>query len=562
MDENSFKSWLKVKQAGKFSSILPFKIKLVPNVKKRVNNWCDESNRVIDLSDVNLSGINLSQIDYSGYTLRFSKTTLSTLLANYPLRERVCLKEIDLRNVDLSQQDLSNVDWSRVYFDRTTLLSLVPQLKANIISLKGIDITSINTDLNHYQRIAENLDQAELSNLNLSGVNFGGTSFIKANLSNSKFVGASLLACNFKEANVTNIDLTDARLDCKALQSLASSFSKKNNNVYKITVTYGESCFIDLSNLNLTNVSFQTGSLKWVNFQNTLLKQATFGYATFEHVDFRRADLSQADLSQVNTVTDCFFENAILSKTKLSAKLFYYLLSHSQSFRTNLHEVDCQGLSLTETLPTLNTTNIDLEGANFDKATFDIKTLLALIPFAEKRQISLQEIKIVPVRSSSSIVYSSAQFTLEELDELVKHARNGVLKLNNIALPHIMTADLFKRLVEHARAGLINLTNIKVGMKRNYSTFHTTIAKLEITDLDMFNIDFSKSEIHHVTFRNVNLTGCNFKEAHLQEVIFENCIGLTSEQLAETSGFSVTCNDKSIVTKAIAMKAAAKQNVV
>lgn len=536
MDRDSFLSFLSVIQQNRFSYSKQYKVLLVtPD-----SNF--NSSKIIDFRGVNLSGIAFGDIEYP--YLRFDETTLASVLSNLGIN-KISLRNVDLRGLDLSHLNLENVDWTGVFIDRKTLTSLLSQLKAKKINLRGVQILSPYGQIEHYEKMAENLDGLDLSDVDLSGVNFNGASLRKTKLSRSILRHAQLSGCNFQNSDVNDVDFSGARVDGISLKSLKDCLSNKKLSSYKIDISYGDISYIGLSGLDLSDLEFRS-NLHWVDLRSSKLNNVKFGFGSINHVDFRNADLSNADLSQIHSASDNIYDNAILCGAKISVALLQDMLVAAKQGKLKLQHIDCSGLYLADSRYSINFNDVDITGANFSKTEIKMPILLSLLPHTEKGLINLMDIKILEPISVS------------ELAALIPFARKRLIKLSNIKFKNIQTSEELNILTQYAREGLISLVGIQLGEKREYYHFHQTIGKSTFKNIDLSGLDLSNANLNSVIFEAANVTGAIFTGARLQEVTFHNPRGLTAAQLAQTTAFSVTCTDKSIVTEAMRIKTAAK----
>lgn len=167
----------------------------------------------------------------------------------------------------------------------------------------------------------------------------------------------------------------------------------EQTTIFKLLIALPDYTFDLLIEILIKVLPIPDINLSNLKFTHKFIRSILFIKANHSNTDFTLSEFKLCNFSSVN-----------LSGSNLS-----------------LREINCQGLTLTDALPPLNTTNLVLEGAKFYKATFDIKTLLTLIAFAENKQISIQDNKIVPTRSISSGVYSFPQFAIAEIDKLAKY---------------------------------------------------------------------------------------------------------------------------------------------
>ena len=145
-------------------------------------------------------GVNVSNVVgdfYVSETTVFSNGTVgSNLSTGNPGAKRLIgtLKnDIDFRGVNLSGLDLSNHDLSGALFDQTTVFSLEGQ---------GVNLSGTGA----------NLSNVDLSNLNFRGVNLSGIDLSDRNISGINLSGAQLFETKLDHADLSDANLTDANL--------------------------------------------------------------------------------------------------------------------------------------------------------------------------------------------------------------------------------------------------------------------------------------------------------------------------------------------------------------
>jgi uncharacterized protein YjbI with pentapeptide repeats len=135
---------------------------------------------------------------------------------------------------------------------------------------------------NHWRNnnpdITPNLDESDLTGIELLNCNLSGVSLYGANLGGSDLKDAQLLKANLTNANLYSADLRGANLKEADLRGADLRCAKLDD--------------CELIRANLSNVLLHRATLK----------KADLSYAILSHADFTNTDLTEADLSKTQSL--------------------------------------------------------------------------------------------------------------------------------------------------------------------------------------------------------------------------------------------------------------------
>ena len=149
-----------------------------------------------------------------------------------------------------------------------------------VVFKEGTDFTPYVEEWNNYlalhsfglQRYPLELNEACLSKIIATGIDFSYCIFNEANLPHSNFSFAKITNAQFISANLENINLSDANL-------LNTNFVSAN-----------------LENSNLRNSNFYGSTLMGAKFTKADASYANFGFADFKNTSLSKTDFSDANL--------------------------------------------------------------------------------------------------------------------------------------------------------------------------------------------------------------------------------------------------------------------------
>lgn len=255
---------------------------------------------------------------------------------------------------------------------------------------QGVEVW--NNWYQNHKKVIPDFAQANLSNLNLRGVNlnkallkqanFNRTDlsqgqFANANLEGANFLGANLLDANFKGANLDYVIFAQALINSRTV--IAIKYRQVHEIVNRQTKNKKFSG-IDLSNSNLfradlRNAELSNAKLLNVNFNSANLNGAYFYKADLTGAIFENADLRNAYFSHAN-LTSAYFGGALCCGTyfKDAELKFANLKTAKFSQKTmvdpkwySVWEIVNYGAAKKNLIGT-DLSNANLQGVNFEAA--------------------------------------------------------------------------------------------------------------------------------------------------------------------------------------------------
>ena len=254
---------------------------------------------------------------------------------------------------------------------------------------QGVEVW--NSWYKKHRRVIPDLTQANLSNLNLSGINFrkailkqanlNNTDLSKAQLNNADLEKANLLGANLSSTNFQGANLDFAIL--KAIINRQTIMADKYLKIYEIVNHTGESknfTGIDLSNSNLFKADLSNAELGNAKLNNANLNSANLSNAYLHKADLTGANLQNADLtntyfSQAN-LTSAYLSEALCCGTYFKdaelkfANLKNAKLSHKTTIDLKWHSVweivNCGAAK--KNLSGADLSNANLQGVDFEEA--------------------------------------------------------------------------------------------------------------------------------------------------------------------------------------------------
>lgn len=216
----------------------------------------------------------------------------------------------NLDDVDLSWIDLTGADFSDTHLDNT-----------NFTYANLTNATFSKACINH-----TNFTKSRLIGTTFNDTMFGFFTIFKgATLSNVDLHGASLNSADFSGADLSHANLVGARLDTDL----------SNANLDGVDARYADFNYANLTNAycaksNFSNAKFEGARLEHTNFNSANLTNAYFAgaylngatlcNAILNMADFTRSDLSNADLTNttlaLNNLVDVNLEGATLVNVK------------------------------------------------------------------------------------------------------------------------------------------------------------------------------------------------------------------------------------------------------
>jgi uncharacterized protein YjbI with pentapeptide repeats len=426
------------------------------------------------------------------------------------------------------------------------------------------DLVSLQLPKNALAKLRLNrLNHKIFHRLNLSNIDLEGY-----DLQNKEFINCTLTGCNLTGANLSNTkfiscDLTGAHLTRVTVNKETSFKRSTLTDIIGLTKdiisnSHDDMTEMKLCRLNLTGFDFRGKTLKGVNFNSAILKEAIFNSKwtpsskddfdkptlpenIFKNVgndmngiqlcglDLTRFDFSGKKLENANftgsilknayfdvgSLKDAKFKYAIFSETRrpLNANIFKDAdedMSYIDFFDCNLTEFDFSGKNLTNAnMKSTNCTNTIFTNAKFDTTSFGNATF--------RKTIGLHKDIFNTVNDLGSVEFievdlSKFDFTGKSLEEssFIKTNLKGVnfenAKLNaaKFKKSYGMDTDIFKRA-------------------------NTDMKDISFFSMDLTGIDFSEKSLEKSSFIKTNLKGVNFENAKLNTAKFDESYGMDTD---------------------------------
>jgi len=220
------------------------------------------------------------------------------------------------------------------------------------------------------------LSDIDLSNTNLSGIDFTGTVLVGANLANANLVGANLSGINFTGTVLVGANLANANLD--GVDLLGKNLS--GTNLSGVDLSGIDFTGTILVGANLANANLAGADLSGKDLTGTVLIGANLANANLDGVDLLGKNLSGTNLSGVDlsgkNLMGTNRVNFVFSGTELVGASLTLgsvdidsgtILVDANLTNANLSGADLSGIDFTGTvLVGANLANANLEGAILD----------------------------------------------------------------------------------------------------------------------------------------------------------------------------------------------------
>ncbi len=277
-----------------------------------------------------------------------------------------CDKEIFLEDLRTMVLQADQNAWQQFDLEKKLrLLQHTPSFNHWPAEIKRLAMFTLN--VNSESAVA-NFSDANLSGLDLSGIDVSYANFSNANLEGVNFSGATCNGSNFSNANLVRANLNEV---------VGFSACFKNANLNKAI---------------LTEADFYNADFTGANLHAAHLERANLAEATLESVAARNAQFSDANLNKVDALKGDFC-HAVFDRADLTEALLIHVVARNAQFSdANLSTVDalcgdfCHAVfdraDLTEAIFTqaeldkAHLLHAQMEDARFDGATFQSAVLI------------------------------------------------------------------------------------------------------------------------------------------------------------------------------------------
>ncbi|MBI2422773.1 MAG: pentapeptide repeat-containing protein [Candidatus Hydrogenedentes bacterium] len=323
--------------------------------------------------------------------------------------------------------------------------ALPPENKTHYEIIKTEGVEGWNNWRQAHKDVQPNLERADLSELNLTGINLSngklrGANFQKTFLVKAILCDADLRKCRFeeveaREANLTNADLHGATLTGARLADANLTKTKFGKADFERVLLCGANLTrAELQEANFRNAFFidsdqenEPKGLSYVNFTNAFLNKADFTdvelpNAILHNADLRGAILNGADLRYVQMEKALLNEKAEMTRALfLSANLQDCYFSNSTAEGANFQMTNLTGAHF----DSANLKGADFQGSLLANADFQNAVLTdANLRSANVRGVmtnrntKFRGIRLMDTHGSPRFVrFAGDQDYLEELSE-------------------------------------------------------------------------------------------------------------------------------------------------
>lgn len=440
----------------------------------------------------NLQNTNLQAIDFSGTDLRFAELQ-NSMMINAIIGNDTKVFACDHRNPyfdglfangdnkdrDFSNEDLSGLDLSERL--QNVFLHMNYEDKS-----EGMSFKSANLEGTWF----EGVDFGEDANLNFDYANLKNASFFKTRIGRSSFKHANLESVDFSGSNLTYLDFRHAKLKGAAFARL-----------YKDRIRGANFLHADLTGTifcsprppemqSYPQIKFIDCDMRLSNWQKAKYKGSThFWESNLVGEDLR--DLQEEILGRF------YFNSSNLEKANLSGLRIpikkitgTYSMARMHQDKTRLRRADLSDTEFFRTGSSTTFENIDLSGANLERAKFQGLTLGPLVAFvaANLQDADLSDIGVVENHWGYRPSFKLADLTGANLKD----------------------ADLAE-----------TWTYKTIGLNQGIENRDFQYTNLE--RLDLRNCDFSYCDFRNLKVRGANLQNTRFEKARLERAQFDFC---------------------------------------
>ncbi|MCP4345273.1 MAG: pentapeptide repeat-containing protein [Desulfobacterales bacterium] len=267
------------------------------------------------------------------------------------------------------------------YFLAEYYVWLIKNKKERIVSY-----TDFNEETKYFLKLIISSEKHNLQNLNLSNLNLE-----KINLSNADFTGSDLQRTNLSGADLTGAilngtDLTRANLQKTVLNKAVLTQARliltditkadlRESDMTEANLQRANLVYADLTNASLRKASINDADLTNANLRGTYLNETDFRWANLERTNLNKAEMTGINLLKANLkeadMTEADLRRANLSDADLTgANLIRTDLRQANINKTNLSVSNLNEADLSEAnLWKANLQKADLTGANLQKAS-------------------------------------------------------------------------------------------------------------------------------------------------------------------------------------------------
>ena len=529
-----------------------------------------------DLTNATLVNVNLLKVDEPYHTaadgLKHNEDAknLKNLKASGSTISGVDLAGLSLEGANLSNASLIDISFNGAVEPVTGDITATDLSGANLSMDTEAKKLSLNHSLNN--SIGLVLDhvnfgsEANLSNLDLSGVSLMHASLIKANLESTHLTGVAMHNIDLREADMSGVDMSgvklyNAKLNSANLNNVVLANSELQHANFNLAsnlannVDIFENCDLSsahLTNVNLTGVDFTTvTNLKGVDFENATLVDAVFDpSADFSHVNLKSANLTNVDLSGIKlegvslhsavlTATDLSgsdlsgidMQNSVDTQSALSGKVFKKF-SHINLSGLNLTGVDLTKVESGEltsvhlvgahlnnshldglSLVNVDLTNAHLVGADLSGVTLDVSCNLTN---ADLSGVKLDGANVNGVDFSQANNLSNVNF------HVLKDKSLTSTNFSNVTLSS--GKDMSGLVLEEANlsGAVLSGVNLSGANLRGVNLLYATLVGANLSNADLTGANLEGVDLSGANLEGADLTNVVMKDANVHSTKFVN----------------------------------------
>ncbi|MEG3847413.1 pentapeptide repeat-containing protein [Microcoleus sp. herbarium19] len=264
------------------------------------------------------------------------------LLKRFELVKRYTEGDRDFTGINLNEANLSRINLSQSILRRASLF---------VTNISGANLS--DADLSFANLNVARLSSTNLSRAILNGATINVANLVRADLSEAQLIGASLIRgelvrCELVKTNFSGANLTEADLrEVKLTQANLCGANLRSANLRGASASEA-----NFTEANLHGADLTKAQLNGVNLSNADLRQASLQQVNLCGADLSGANLKWADLSGANLngadLSDVKFSGANLNGADLrNTNLANAHLAHADLTEANLINADWVGADLT-----------------------------------------------------------------------------------------------------------------------------------------------------------------------------------------------------------------------
>jgi len=273
---------------------------------------------------------------------------------------------------------------------QTLILVLPSEVIARLLSLQETQSKKLAELGFDFVDFAPDLSEAELSGVNFTGANLHKTSIRKAQLNNANMNGSDLSESDLTAASMENVDLRGANLDKANLSNATLSGASLREakltdaNLSGTVLANADMKKADLTAANLYQANLQDANLEYVQLNYADLREAKLSFAFLRYANLSGANLGEANLTgvqlrganmqQANLAKANMHDSDLTGATMQGVDLSGAKMQGTDLRNANLSDADLGNANLSgATMHGVDLTNAkllaaDLEGSNLSKA--------------------------------------------------------------------------------------------------------------------------------------------------------------------------------------------------